>query len=1378
MSEIRDSEFKFVASNKFLYRLKGKKKIYVRQVDPKPSSINRGDVFVLDAGKRIFVVLGSEASKRKRDKGVFFANALNEEQGLCAEVILLDGKNEDKNQKERFWKALGLRGKVGDATATESDDKEEKIIKSAASLFRISEASGRLEVMAWVGEEFRKEMLDSSSCYVLDCQSLIFVWAGMYSTNEERNWAMLKAEELQTRGSRPECTRVLWVLDGDEILLFRDQFVDWEDLSWDEEVQAKLAREREQREKEEREQSERQRKERAEKRYSSDLSKLRIQTRKREPEALTREGILYQQDGNAWLERFFLLEEGVLRSYKSEDAYIDGLKPFDEITLSQCSFKESENVPLCFELKSPSKLFVLKCDNEVDILLWLNLLLKNKFITSEEVVGRSRASSLPPFLEKPVADKLPEKLPEKPTSIHDVRKKLLQKNKKDEKAKKEEPKQKEEKRSPKEEINKKKEEIKPSKEEFRSPKKTEPTPQKVTVEEEYVIPLEELERRRQERIKNRREREREEKQQTPQEKEPERQLSPRKSATLPMTRREEDPSPAAEFGETSFEELERRRQERVRQKREEDERQRAKSEAEERAAKAAQKERENQSKAVKSPPREKKKEEQKETAREDSKATAASIANITSSTAKLSGPTKAGASAGRRAPTKNPIKDRSAIESQHQQSAGEPSAATKVSKPQVGGYGLLYSLDAEKFLFKAKSTVKKPRNFDEDSYENPRLIQIKGRRNIFVRQVELSVSSLNSGDVFLLDTGKNGPVIYQWNGAQANRIEKGKAMDVAKSIKDKERSGLPRVSVLDEGCESDDFWKALKRTKEEEDLKIASAEEGGEDDVSEKVVWEKVKLSQVITVKNDQYELQEIGASKLYKELLREEFCYILDAFTEVFVWTGKKAPLKVKNESMKLGKKITDGRDFWTAPLARELPGAESVLFKEKFANWGSGLPIQMQQVPVGLNTAAAVKQEKIDVEKMHRPPHEREEVMIDDGRSGKVEIWRVVDNTKVAVAKETHGQFYSSESYLILYTYIWKNKDCYIIYFWQGRNSSILEKGTAALLTIDLDDKLNGMAKEVRVVQNKEPKHFFSVFKGKFVVHLGKDKPKTTSTPSLYQIQGTASWNTHAIEVKCDGTSLNTNSVFVLINGDKSYIWKGSCLKPEELEFAKGITSLDVQNAKIVEEGKEPSDFWKAITGPKQKYILRRPLRLFVCSIGSGAFTVEEVAPFTQDDLLTEDVFILDAFDRVFVWIGKLSDAKEKKMAMETAVEYIESSKDGRDVKSTLNNSFAIYEKQEPLLFTSYFHGWDWTKYGEGFAPEYDNDPPTITDLLKEFNRTYSYEDLVNKTYPKGIDTSKLEELMADEEFEQIFGVSKEGFRKYPIWRQQKEKRERGLF
>lgn len=47
--------------------------------------------------------------------------------------------------------------------------------------------------------------------------------------------------------------------------------------------------------------------------------------------------------------------------------------------------------------------------------------------------------------------------------------------------------------------------------------------------------------------------------------------------------------------------------------------------------------------------------------------------------------------------------------------------------------------------------------------------------------------------------------------------------------------------------------------------------------------------------------------------------------------------------------------------------------------------------------------------------------------------------------------------------------------------------ERGTAAAKAVELDQKLNGQAVIVRVVQGKEPPHFMAIFKGKMVVYEG---------------------------------------------------------------------------------------------------------------------------------------------------------------------------------------------------------------------------------------------------------------------------------------------------
>lgn len=44
-----------------------------------------------------------------------------------------------------------------------------------------------------------------------------------------------------------------------------------------------------------------------------------------------------------------------------------------------------------------------------------------------------------------------------------------------------------------------------------------------------------------------------------------------------------------------------------------------------------------------------------------------------------------------------------------------------------------------------------------------------------------------------------------------------------------------------------------------------------------------------------------------------------------------------------------------------------------------------------------------------------------------------------------------------------------------------------------------------------------------------------------------------------------------------------------------------------------------------------------------------IEEIYNFSQDDLLTEDILILDTRAEVFVWAGQSVDPKEKQNAFE---------------------------------------------------------------------------------------------------------------------------------
>ena len=64
------------------------------------------------------------------------------------------------------------------------------------------------------------------------------------------------------------------------------------------------------------------------------------------------------------------------------------------------------------------------------------------------------------------------------------------------------------------------------------------------------------------------------------------------------------------------------------------------------------------------------------------------------------------------------------------------------------------------------------------------------RSSVVVREV--SNSMINSGDVFILDTGK---VLYQWNGKDSSGIEKVKAAEYAHGI-EADRSGDVKVETF------------------------------------------------------------------------------------------------------------------------------------------------------------------------------------------------------------------------------------------------------------------------------------------------------------------------------------------------------------------------------------------------------------------------------------------------------------------------------------------------------------------------------------------------------------------------------------------------------
>lgn len=678
---------------------------------------------------------------------------------------------------------------------------------------------------------------------------------------------------------------------------------------------------------------------------------------------------------------------------------------------------------------------------------------------------------------------------------------------------------------------------------------------------------------------------------------------------------------------------------------------------------------------------------------------------------------------------------------------------------------------------------------DRDSYEK-RLLHVKGKRNVRVSQVELSHKSLNKGDVFILDAGLK---IYQWNGEQSSRAERAKGLEVVKQIRDEERGGRATITVIEDGKDKDDeFFTELGGKGP---VKAAA----NDDEEFEKKKAGDVRLYRVSDA-SGKINIEEVGSGVLKKEMLDTNDAFILDTSQQIFVWVGKKATKEEKNGAWNLAQKfITDkGYPAWT-PCSRVVEGGETPVFIQQFPAWPK--PEGGASFQRSANNVAKTVKKDVDVGKMLNQERPEKQKSVDDG-TGKLEVWRVENFDKAPVDKATYGQFYQGDSYVMLYTYNDKaGKENYIIYYWQGNDSSQDEKGASALLATALDDQYGGAPVQVRVVQNKEPDHFLTLFKGKFIIRRGgkassfknsEEKDDLGGDVALYHVKGTSELNTKAVQVDAVASSLNSNDCFVLVTPKTTFTWLGKYATGDERAVAKTVAETLTTPSKVeaVFEGSEKNDFW-SVLGGKGEYSNKQAEavpefepRLFQCSNASGNFDVEEIFNFTQEDLISEDIMLLDAWSEVYLWIGSGANNDEKKAAIETAIKYLQSSPGGRNADNT--PILTVKQAFEPPLFTSHFI-WDASKAKSG-VDDYENlkkqleaGGGAVSNAQKElakFSATYPYEVLLKRPLPEGVDASKLENHLNADDFKKVFGVTLEEYNAMPKWKRDAKKKESKLF
>jgi len=331
--------------------------------------------------------------------------------------------------------------------------------------------------------------------------------------------------------------------------------------------------------------------------------------------------------------------------------------------------------------------------------------------------------------------------------------------------------------------------------------------------------------------------------------------------------------------------------------------------------------------------------------------------------------------------------------------------------------------------------------------------------------------------------------------------------------------------------------------------------------------------------------------------------------------------------------------------------------------------------------------------------------------------------------------------------------------------------------------------------------------------IVHQGgfasafKNKKETDTTVDasatrLYHIKGTTALNTKAVEVAPSATNLNSGDVFALLTADTAYIWAGKGSSVDEKKVAESSIKQIQGERKVVDvaEGSEDDGFWEAVGG-KAEYASasesaegQRDPRLFQCSTVTGAFKVQEIFNFVQDDLINDDVMLLDLYSELFVWVGKDSTKEEKDKAFQLALDYVKNATDGRPPSIP---TYKVNAGMEPPNFTACFQGWDAkkaaaaggdvyaaavaaAKAGGGEMKVAQAQAISSNDIgyLDWKSTHFDLAKLQASPLPDKVNPAERELYLNDGEFEKIFKMKKDAWVGQPKWKKDQVKKANKLF
>ncbi|CAL5046144.1 unnamed protein product [Urochloa decumbens] len=578
-----------------------------------------------------------------------------------------------------------------------------------------------------------------------------------------------------------------------------------------------------------------------------------------------------------------------------------------------------------------------------------------------------------------------------------------------------------------------------------------------------------------------------------------------------------------------------------------------------------------------------------------------------------------------------------------------------------------------------------------------------GKHVVHVKEVPFARSSLNHDDIFILDTESK---IFQFNGSNSSIQERAKALEVVQYIKDTFHEGKCDIASVEDGrmmadAEAGEFWGFFGGFAP---LPRRAPAEGNEK--HEETAFKLLCF--------DQGKLDPVNYESLAHELLETNKCYFLDCGAELYVWMGRNTSLQERKGASEAAEKLLSDSNRTKTHIIKMIEGFETVTFKSKFKEWPQTPDLKLSSEDGRGKVAALLKRQGLNVKGLMKAAPAKEEPQSYIDCTGNLQVWRVNDKDKALLSSSDQSKFYTGDCYIFQYMYPGDDKEECLIGTWFGKKSVEEDRITAVSLASKMVEFTKFQAVQARLYEGKEPVQFFvifqslQVFKGglssgykKFIAESGIDDDSYSEEGlALFRVQGSGPENMQAIQVEPVASSLNSSYCYILHDGNTVFTWTGNlttALDQELMERQLDVIKPNTQS-RSQKEGSETDQFW-SLLGGKSEYSSQKMVRelesdphLFSCILSKGNLKVKEIHHFTQDDLMTEDVFILDCHTSIFVWVGQQVDVKVRLQALDVGEKFV--------VLDFLMENlaretpiFTVTEGSEPPFFTRFF-SWDSAK------------------------------------------------------------------------------------